>query len=327
MASHSILEIARSVLRTEIHSIQATADSLADDFVDVLNILLKTSQEGKKLIWSGVGKNKPIVQKLSATFNSTAIPSCFLDATQALHGDSGLCCAGDLAILLSNSGETDELLSLIPTFRRLGVTTVAFTSKPDSQLVALCDYKLQYKVLSEACPLQLAPTASTTAAMALGDALAMVALKMRGFTAKDFASFHPSGTLGKRLLLRVGDVMRCERGFCLVEEESSIKQTITKMTDKQCGSAAVIDSPSGKIMGIFTDGDFRRMALLHDNILNQKVGDHMTKIPITISRYALVVDALKVLSQHPINDLIVIDNDNKPVGLIDNQDLPKLRLG
>lgn len=327
MATDSILEIARSVLNTEIKSIQATADSLSNDFVEVLNLILETSQEGRKLIWSGIGKNKPIVQKLSATFNSTAIPSYFLDATQALHGDSGLCCAGDLAILLSNSGETDELLSLIPTFRRLGVTTIAFTSKPDSQLVSLCDYKLLYQVLSEACPLQLAPTASTTTAMALGDALAMVALKSRGFTAKDFASFHPSGTLGKTLLLRVGDIMHCETGFCLVDRDSSIKQTITEMTHSKCGSSAVVDSQSGQIIGIFTDGDLRRMALLYDNILDHKVRDHMTKVPITIRQDALVVDALKLLSKHPINDLIVIDDKNKPIGLIDNQDLPKLRLG
>jgi len=278
------------------------------------------------LIFTGVGKSAHIAQKLVGTFNSTGASSCFLDATQALHGDLGLCAAGDLAIVLSNSGQTEEVLRLIPILKRFEVKIVAFTSHAESDLARNADHRLIYRVPREACPLELAPTASTTAALALGDALAMVLLEARGLTRDDFARYHPAGNLGRVLLLRVKDIMRTGDRLPVRPDNSTTQETILAMTKAKSGSIALVHPKTGKLTGILTDGDFRRSALSGPDFLSQPVANFMTRTPKVIREDALAVDALRLFEAHRIDDLIVVNARGRPVGLIDGQDLPKLKI-
>src|SRR5688500_9072633 len=257
----SVLARARSCIRIEQKALAETARRLGDEFVATARAVDALSTAGGKLIFSGVGKNAAIAQKVAATFNSTGVSSYFLDATQALHGDLGLVDEGDLAFLLSNSGQSEEILRLVPVLKRFGIRIVAFTSSPASDLACNADLQLLYRVPREACPLALAPTASTTAALALGDALAMVLLEDRGLTRDDFARYHPAGTLGMTLLLRVKDIMRTGEGCpTLKEAKTTVQDAIFAMTKAKAGAVALVDV-KGRLTGIFTDGDFRRSAL------------------------------------------------------------------
>jgi arabinose-5-phosphate isomerase len=279
------------------------------------------------LINSGVGKNAHIAQKLAGTFNSTGVPSCFLDPTQALHGDLGLCAPGDLALLLSNGGASTEMLRLLPLFEKFGLKTVALTGAADGELARGADLRLVYSAPREACPLDLAPTASTTAALALGDALAMVLLESRGLTREDFAKYHPAGTLGMTLLLRVRDIMRTgEACPVLAEARTTVQEAIFAMTKAKAGAVALVDA-QGVMTGIFTDGDFRRSALNGGaDFLQKPVAQFMTRNPRSISTEVLAVEALKLFQQYKISDLIALDAQKKPAGYIDVQDLPKLKI-
>lgn len=323
----TILAKARQCLLIEREALDATARVLNSDFVEVVQAVESTIGNGRKVIFSGVGKSAHICQKLTGTFNSIGVPSAFLDPTQALHGDLGLCAAGDIAILLSNSGATAEMLRLLPIFERFGLKTVAFTGTPDSELFRGADYRLVYHAPQEACPLALAPTASTTAALALGDALAMVLLESRGLTREDFAKYHPAGTLGMTLLLRVKDIMRTGEGCpVLPETKTTIQEAIFSMTKAKAGAVALTDG-AGKLAGIFTDGDFRRCALKGEGeFLKQPVGASMTRGARTIGSEALAVEALKLFQQYKISDLFALDAEDRPIGYIDVQDLPKLKI-
>jgi arabinose-5-phosphate isomerase len=316
---------ARACLEIESTAINATAAALDERFVRVLRAVEETLAAGRKLIFSGVGKSAHIAQKIVGTLNSIGAPTSFLDATQALHGDLGLCSEGDLAILVSNSGQTEELLRLCPLLRRFGVRVVALTSQPESELVRGSDLQLLYQVPREACPLRLAPTASTTAALALGDALAMVLLESRGLTREDFARFHPAGNLGMVLLLKVDDIMRTGDRAPVLPPNATTQEAILAMTRAKAGSLAVVDPESGKLDGIFTDGDFRRSALTGPGFLERPVCEFMTRGPKTIAAGSLAIDALKTFEQFKIDDLLVIDAAGRPIGLVDNQDLPKLK--
>lgn len=326
LQSKSALARARACIRIESEALGATARKLGPEFVTTARAVETTIAAGRKLIFSGVGKSAHIAQKLCGTFNSTGVSSCFLDATQALHGDLGLVDEGDLAILLSNSGQTPELRSLMTMLKRFGVKLVAFTGNADSDLARAADFKLIYHVPREACPLQLAPTASTTAALALGDALAMVLLESRGLTREDFAKYHPAGNLGLQLLLRVSDIMRSGERLPVASEKISIQEAILKMTKAKSGSIALIAPKTGKLTGILTDGDFRRSALTGPGFLERPVAEFMTRSPKTVRAAALAVDALRLFEAHKIDDLIVIDAKGRPVGLVDGQDLPKLKI-
>ncbi len=326
LASTLVLRRARQALRIEQEAIAATARALGPDFVDVARAVHATILAGRKLVFTGVGKSAHIAQKLAGTFNSTGAPSCFLDATQALHGDLGMVGEGDAALILSNSGQTDEVLKLVPVLRRFGVRLVAFTARPDSDLAAGCELRLLYTVPKEACPLALAPTASTTAALALGDALAMVLLEARGLTRDDFARFHPAGNLGRVLLLKVGDIMRSGDRLPIAAETITLQDAILRMTKAKSGSIALVHAKTGKLTGILTDGDFRRSALTGPDFLQKPVATFMTRAPKTIPADAFGVDALRLFEAHKIDDLIVTDAEGKPVGLIDGQDLPKLKI-
>lgn len=323
----TLLAKARHCLAVEREALTATAKGLDRSFVAVVRAVEATLRTGGKLILSGVGKNAHIAQKLTGTFNSIGVPACFLDATQALHGDLGLCAAGDLAILLSNSGATGEMLRLLPLFEKFGLKTVALTGAPDSELARGANFRLVYSAPREACPLDLAPTASTTAALALGDALAMVLLETRGLTREDFAKYHPAGTLGMTLLLHVTDIMR-QGPACpvLKEAKTTVQEAIFAMTKAKAGAVALVDG-RGRLTGIFTDGDFRRSALTGgDDFLSHPVRDYMTKGGKTVPAGALAVEALKIFQQFKISDLFALDAKGRPVGYIDVQDLPKLKM-
>lgn len=323
----TLLAKARNCLAIEREALAATAKGLDQEFVAVVRAVESAVGAGGKLILSGVGKNAHIAQKLTGTFNSIGVPACFLDATQALHGDLGLCAAGDLAILLSNSGSTHEMLRLLPLFEKFGLETVALTGAADSELARGCDFRLVYRAPREACPLALAPTASTTAALALGDALAMVLLETRGLTREDFAKYHPAGTLGMTLLLRVKDIMRTDEACPVLKEaRTTVQEAIFAMTKAKAGAVGLVDA-KGRLSGIFTDGDFRRSALTGGaGFLRSPVSQFMTKGGKTVPADALAVDALKIFQQLKISDLFALDGKGRPVGYIDVQDLPKLKI-
>lgn len=322
----TVLARARSCIRIEQEALGETARSLGPEFVATARAVDATIRSGHKLIFSGVGKNAHIAQKIAATFNSTGVSSCFLDATQALHGDLGLVDEADLGFLLSNSGQTEEILRLMPMLKRFGVRLVAFTGNPASDLARNADLKLLFRVPREACPLKLAPTASTTAALALGDALAMALLEARGLTRHDFAKYHPAGNLGRVLLLRVKDIMRTGERLPTASDRVSTQDAILAMTRAKSGSIALVDARTRKLTGILTDGDFRRSALTGPDFLQKPVATFMTRNPKIISENALGVDALRLFEAHRIDDLIVVNTRGQPVGLIDGQDLPKLKI-
>jgi arabinose-5-phosphate isomerase len=322
----SALARARHCIRIESDALAETSRSLGAEFTDTARAVESAIKAGNKLIFVGVGKSAHIAGKIAATFNSTGVSSCFLDPTQALHGDLGLCDEGDLAFLLSNSGQSDEILRLMPLLKRFGLKIVAFTGNPRSDLAEKADHRLFYRVKREACPLKLAPTASTTAALALGDALAMVLLEERGLTRDDFAKYHPAGNLGRVLLLRTRDIMRSGSRLPVARDTVTVQEAILAMTKAKSGSIALVAARGGKLSGILTDGDFRRSALSGAGFLGRPVSAFMTRRPKVIRDDALGVDALRLFEAHKIDDLIVVDRLGRPVGLIDGQDLPKFKI-
>lgn len=326
LQTKSVLSRARACIRIENEALAETARGLGQEFVATARAVDVTRQAGGKLIFTGVGKNAPIAQKIAATFNSTGVSSCFLDATQALHGDLGLVDEGDLAFLLSNSGQSEEILRLVPILKRFGVRLVAFTGNPASDLARSTELALLYRVPREACPLKLAPTASTTAALALGDALAMVLLQARGLTRDDFAQYHPAGNLGRVLLLRVKDIMRTADRLPIAPDHVTTQDAILAMTKAKSGSIALVAQKTGRLTGILTDGDYRRSALADPEFLRRPVSKFMSRNPKVISENALGVDAVRLFEAHQIDDLIVVNARGRPVGLIDGQDLPKFKI-
>ena len=322
----SALARGRECIQIEMEALRATAEGLDASFVAVVEAIEAAVQGGRKLIFSGVGKSAHIAQKLAGTFHSTGVTSCFLDATQALHGDLGLCAPGDVAVLLSNSGQSAELLRLLAMLKRFELTIVALTGNPDSEIARDADLRLLYRVPREACPLRLAPTASTTAALALGDAVAMVLLERRGFTREDFARLHPAGNLGTALVLKVRDIMRTGDRLPVMPETGTVQDAILGMTQAKAGCIALVRPGDGRLAGILTDGDFRRHVLSGRDFLSQPVSRFMTAAPKTVPVDALAVEALRTFDRYKIDDLIVVDEAGRPVGLVDVQDLPKIKL-
>jgi arabinose-5-phosphate isomerase len=320
------LSRARACIAIEADALRETAKGLGKEFVATARAVEAARAAGRKLIFSGVGKSAQIAQKIAATFNSTGVPSCFLDSTQALHGDLGLCDEGDLAILLSNSGQSDEIVRLVPLLKRLGLKIVAFTANPASDLARSADLRLLFRVPREACPLKLAPTASTTAALALGDALAMVLLQARGLTRDDFARYHPAGNLGRVLLLRVRDIMRTGDRLAVAPDTITTQEAILAMTKAKCGCVALVDRRTRRLTGILTDGDFRRSALTAPDFMSRPAADFMTRSPKTVPEDALGVEALRQFEAHKVDDLIAVNARGQPVGIVDGQDLPKLKI-
>ena len=325
MENAQIIAKGQRCIDIEIAALKTTRDQLDDQFAVVARLVLQTVEEGKKLIFSGIGKNAHICEKLVGTCNSIGAPACFLDPVRALHGDMGLCREGDTLLAFSNSGETDELLRLLPMVRRFDVKTIAVTSHPESSLVNICDAALIYSANREACPLDLAPTASTTAAMAIGDALAMVLLELRAFSKEDFARYHPGGSLGRTLAPRVDEIMRGRERLATLPETATCKDCLESMSLHSSGCIALTDA-QGRLTGVLTDGDIRRYILAQPNFLGMEVSAVMTRQPISIASGSYAADALKIFEKHSIDDLIVIDSDHRPVGIIDGQDLTKVRM-
>ena len=315
------LTMARRVLQIEADALIALGErlgnGLADDFLRALNLILNCHG---RVIVSGIGKSGHIARKIAATFASTGTPSHFVHAAEAVHGDLGMIAKGDVLMALSYSGENDELLTIVPLIKRQGALLIAITGNPHSPLAKEADVHLDANVKEEACPLNLAPTASTTAALALGDALAVALLDARGFSSSDFARSHPGGALGRRLLTRVADVMRPGTDVPKVYGNTPVLEAILAISKGGMGMAAVL-SPDQKLTGIFTDGDLRRAMQRLGDLRSTSVETVMTPGPRTISRGRLAVEAVQLMEEHKINQLLVTDADGALCGALNMHDL------
>jgi arabinose-5-phosphate isomerase len=319
------LEKARRVLDLEIGELQRLRHRLSDDFSRAVALIKEAVDARGKVVVVGVGKSGHIGSKIASTLTSTGSPAVVLDSLNALHGDLGVVADGDVILALSASGETEELVRILPAIARFQVKIVAMCGDTDSTLAKNAHVVLDVNVEQEACPLNLAPTSSTTAMLALGDALAMVLLEARGFEKEDFAKFHPGGKIGRSLLIPVHQVMRPRTVMAVVAPDELIRDTLKAMTSVRAG-AAVVTNSDGKLAGIFTHGDFVRHFQSDPKVGERLVSDLMTLNPVTIQQHKLAVEVLNLLERHRIDDLIVIDNENKPVGIIDAQDLTRLKL-
>jgi arabinose-5-phosphate isomerase len=287
--------------------------------------LVGTLQRRGKIIVVGIGKSGHIGHKIAATLTSTGSTAVVLNSVDALHGDLGLVNDGDAVLALSYSGESEELLNLLPALKRFSVRLIALTGAPRSTLARSSEVVLNLKVPREACPFNLAPTASTTAMLVMGDALAMAVLQARGFRRHDFARFHPAGAIGRALLWRVKDIMRAGPRNSIAALDLTVKEALLVMTQAKAGSVSVVDA-RGRLVGVFTDGDLRRQMALDDRVLSKPLAAVMTRNPIRVQEDALAVEALKIFNERNIDDLIVVNERHEPVGLVDSQDLPKLKM-
>ena len=316
---------AREVFDIEMAALRAVRSQLDDSFEQAVDMFVATLRERGKIVVIGIGKSGNIGQKIAATLTSTGSTSVVLNSVDALHGDLGIVNDGDLIFALSYSGESEELLSLLPALKRFSVKIISLTGNLKSALARHSDLALSVRVPKEACPFNLAPTASTTAMLVMGDALAMAVLQARGFKKSDFARHHPSGAIGRALLFQVRDIMRKDSRNAVAGQELSVKEALLIMTRAKSGSVSVVNG-RGKLVGIFTDGDLRRRMAEDTHILSQPLASVMTRSPVCIRDEALAVEALKVFNQRSIDDLIVVNQRCEPVGLVDLQDLPKLKL-
>lgn len=319
------LNEARRVFDVEIRALKSVKKQLDRNFDAAVELILGTLKNRGKVVVAGMGKSGNICQKISATFSSTGAPSVRIHPADALHGDLGVVSDGDCAVMISYSGETDELVNMLPSMKRLGVALIAITGQPRSTLARHADVVLNARVPQEACPFNLAPTSSTTVALAVGDALAMAVLKAQGFSRDDFARLHPSGSIGRSLLLKAEDVMRTGPAFPCCDQREKVQVALKKMTKAKAGSIAVMN-PSGKLAGIFTHGDFVRHYQKNPMVGEQRIGTVMTKNPVTIRAGALAMEAVRIFQERRIDDLLVVNGKKEPIGLIDSQDLAKLKI-
>jgi arabinose-5-phosphate isomerase len=316
---------ARRVFEIEIAAAQRVVARLDESFGRAVERIRRCVERRGKVVVVGVGKSGHIGEKIAATLTSTGSPAVVLNSLNALHGDLGVVADGDLILALSSSGETEELLNILPALKRFDVCVVALTGNPQSTLAQHADIVLDVSVDQEACPLQLAPTSSTTAMLMLGDALAMVLLETRGFTKEDFARFHPGGQLGRTLLLKVGDIMRAAAQMALVTPAQTVREVLAAMSRSRSGAAVAVDE-HGRLAGIFTHGDFARHFQASPNLGDLPVEQFLTRRPITVRDDKLAVEVLRILQSHRIDDLVVVDGDDRPIGVVDSQDLARFRL-
>ncbi|SKB06860.1 arabinose-5-phosphate isomerase [Prosthecobacter debontii] len=318
-------DLARRVIRLEIEELERLHERIGEAFSQAIQMLQDCLATRGKIIVCGVGKSGNIGRKLTATLNSTGATTVCLDVGDALHGDLGVIAPGDLAILLSYSGETSELLGILPHLKRLDLPMIAITGGASSTLARTAHCVLDVAVTQEACPLNLAPTASTTTMLVLCDALAMVLLEARGFKQEDFARLHPGGSLGRALLTRVADVMRHGDQVAIVTPSTTVQDALQAMTQARSG-AAIVRYPDGSLAGVFTHGDFVRAFQKDHTIAPHPVADHMTPRPVSIQADKLAAEVLSTLQKNRVDDVVVIDSEGRPVGLVDTQDLTRLRL-
>ncbi len=316
---------ARKVFDVEMAGIRTVRRNLDAAFSEAVELVIRALQQRGKIVLAGIGKSGNIAHKIAATLTSTGSTSVVLNSVDALHGDLGIVNDGDVILALSYSGESEELLKLLPALKRFPIKIIAVTGAPKSALARHSDLVLNVRVPKEACPFNLAPTASTTAMLVLGDALAMAVLQARGFKQQDFARLHPSGAIGRAMLLRVRDIMRAGPRNAVAPATLPVKEGLLLMTEAKSGSLSVVNG-RGKLVGVFTDGDFRRHIAADENLLKRTLRTVMTHNPIRVREDALAAEAVRIFDERNIDDLIVVNARNEPVGLIDSQDLPKLKL-
>ena len=321
----SHLTQARKVFDIELAAIKAVRGQLNAAFDRAVELVVATLEQRGKIVIVGIGKSGNIGQKIAATLTSTGSTSVVLNSVDALHGDLGILNDGDLVLALSYSGESEELINLLPAMKRFSVQIIAMTGNAKSTVAKRSDVVLNVKVPKEACPFNLAPTSSTTAMLVMGDALAMAVLQARGFKEQDFARHHPAGAIGRALLLQVRDIMRKDSRNAVAQEILTVKEALLVMTRAKSGSVSVINA-RGKLIGVFTDGDLRRQMAADEKILTRTLASVMTRNPICLRDDALAMEALKIFNERNIDDLIVVNAKKEPVGLVDSQDLPKLKI-
>jgi arabinose-5-phosphate isomerase len=315
--SPQALELARRVLRVEADAVASLIPRIDNRFLTALELVLNCRG---RVVVSGIGKSGHIARKIASTLASTGTPAFFVHPAEASHGDLGMITRDDVFIGLSNSGESAELLTIVPLIKRQGAKLIAMTGNADSSLAQEADVHLDAGVTEEACPLGLAPTASTTASLALGDALAIALLDARGFGVDDFARSHPGGTLGIRLLTRVRDVMRSGDALPAIAATATLADAILEITRKGMGMTTILDN-EGKLAGIYTDGDLRRSLQQHVDFTTTLVSEVMTRKPHTVSADHLAVEAVQIMEEHRISQLVVVDEDHRPLGALNMHDL------
>lgn len=318
----NLIKRAREVLDIEAEAIRFLKPRIDGTFKKATEILFRTRG---RVVVSGMGKTGIIAQKFSATLASTGTPSLFLHTAEAVHGDLGRVASDDSVVIISNSGQGQEMHHLLPLLKKIGTAIIGLTGNAKSVLATYSDVVLDISVKKEACPLGLAPTASTTATLAMTDALAVCLLELKGFKEKDFAFFHPGGALGKRLLLKVEDLMRRGSAHPVVNQDRIVSEVLYKITRARAGSATVVDE-RGRLVGIFTDGDLRRHLGVDEKLAFRKIKEVMTKNPLAVHASMLAAEAMRILQDKKIDELPVVDKFNKPVGLLDVQDLLKAGL-
>ena len=326
MTGEEMVERAREVFDIEIEGLRKTRDSIGATFTEAVKMILDCTAAGGILVVSGVGKNLHIAEKMSAIFSSTGTRSIVLNPVQAMHGDLGMVSAKDILLALSFSGESDEILRLIPAIRRHGLKVISMTGKPKSTLAEMSDVHIEIPCGKEACPFGMAPTNSTTATMAMGDALAMVLIDAQKFAIEEYAMNHPAGAIGRALVMKATDIMRTGDRLAKVLPDATVMATLLAMTAAKAGSAVVADA-DGRLCGIFTDGDFRRvMSEGNENVLEASVSKYMTASPMFVRDDAYAAELLKIFERRRIDDLPVCDSEGRVVGLVDIQDLPKMKV-
>jgi arabinose-5-phosphate isomerase len=319
----AIVNSARAAIATEADAVRALAPRIGADFVQACRLILDCKG---RVVVSGMGKSGHVARKIAATLASTGTPAFFVHPGEASHGDLGMILPQDILLALSYSGETDELLFILPMIKRQGIPLIAITGKPNSSLATQADVHLDGSITNEACPLGLAPTTSTTVSLVLGDALAIALLEARGFTSDDFARSHPAGSLGRRLLLRISDVMHTGDDVPRVSPDANVTAALVEMTRKHLGMTAVVDADQ-HLIGVFTDGDLRR-ALDDDGVdlRNATVAELMTRGPKTIGADKLAAEAAQLMEKHQIHALLVVDDDQHVVGALNIHDLLRARV-
>lgn len=316
---------AQEIIDIEIDGLKKVRDGLGLEFGRAVGVMLDAINGGGKIVITGLGKSLHVGQKIAATLTSTGSPAVVLHPAEAMHGDMGILCKGDVVLALSYTGASDELLNLIPMIKQYDAKVIALTGDIDSPLARNSDEVIPVTVDREACPLNISPTSSTTAMMAVGDALAMVLLDARGFTRDDYAKLHPGGAIGRALLLRVRDIMRTGHRLAHVHAGSRVEDAVLAMTEARSGSVAVVNDDHA-VVGIFTDGDLRRHLTDEEKLVERRIDDVMTPNPVTLSQDLLAVDVLAHFREHNIDDLIIVDENERLVGMVDIQDLPKFKI-
>ena len=315
----------RRVFELELAEARTVGERLDESFAQAVEAIRSAAEGRGKVVVVGVGKSGHIGEKIAATLTSTGTPAVMLDAMNALHGDLGIVSDGDVVLILSNSGETDELVAVFPALARGDVRIISITGNTTSFLAKNAHIHLDASVSREACPLELAPTASTTAMLILGDALAMTLLEARGFTREDFARFHPGGKLGRTLLLTVEQIMRGLDQMALIHPQMIVRDVLLEIARRRAGCAVAL-ATDGTLAGIFTQGDFARQLAAHPTLLDLAVEPFLTQTPVTIEAGGLAMEVLHILEKRRIDDLVVVDAANRPIGIIDTQDLARFRL-